>query len=56
MVWHDGGEPDSMQASPIRVCWHAETMPWVWKLHGAVCAPEVGYLIRCLAAKAQEST
>jgi hypothetical protein len=31
-VWHDGGEPNSMQASLIRACWCTETMPWVWKL------------------------
>jgi hypothetical protein len=42
-----------MRASLIRACWCTETMPWVWKLHGAVCAPDVGCLIRCLTGEDQ---
>jgi hypothetical protein len=47
-VWHDGGEPNSMQTSSIGAALVRGDNALGLELHGVVCAPEVGYLIRCV--------
>lgn len=55
-VWHDGGEPNSMQTSSIRAALVRGDNALGLELHGVVCAPEVGYLIRCWMGRAQEGS